>query len=47
MVRVWLDDIAVVESQKVYVRLQLADGSALVTKSQLGGMETLLAGRPF
>lgn len=47
MVRVWLDDIAVVESQKEYVRLQLADGSALVTKSQLGGMETLLAGRPF
>ena len=23
------------------------NGSALVTKSQLGGMETLLAGRPF
>lgn len=47
MVRVWLDDITVVESLKEYVRLHLADGSSLVTKSQLGGMEALLEGRPF
>ncbi|MEO6037996.1 MAG: LytTR family DNA-binding domain-containing protein, partial [Saprospiraceae bacterium] len=42
MVRVWLDEIAVVESLKEYVRLHLHDGTSLVTKSQLGNMETLL-----
>lgn len=42
MMRVWLDEIAAVESLKEYVRLHLADGSSLVTKSQLSTMETLL-----
>ena len=45
MVRVWLDDIAVVESLKEYVRLHLCDGSSLVTKGQLNDLEGLLAGR--
>lgn len=45
MVRVWLDDIAVVESLKEYVRLHLCDGSSLVTKGQLSDLEGLLAGR--
>ena len=34
-----------VESLKEYVRLQLADGSLLLTKSQLGSLEILLAGQ--
>jgi DNA-binding LytR/AlgR family response regulator len=47
MVRVWLDEIAVVESLKEYVRLHLTDGRSWVTKGQLAGVETLLAGQPF
>ncbi len=47
MVRVWLDEIVVVESLKEYVRLHLADGTSLMTKHQLGGMENLLAGLHF
>ncbi len=40
MVRVWFDEIVSVESLKEYVRLHLKDGRALVTKSQIGEMET-------
>ena len=40
MVRVWFDEIVSVESLKEYVRLYLKDGRALVTKSQIGEMET-------
>lgn len=40
MVRVWLDEIVCVESLKEYVRLYLKDGRALVTKGQIGEMET-------
>ena len=47
MVRVWLDDIQVVESVKEYVKLYLADGTELLTKSPLGKMETILADLPF
>lgn len=43
MVRVWLDEVIAVESLKEYVRLYLADGTTLVTKSQLGAIESLLA----
>ena len=42
MVRVWLDEIVCVESLKEYVRLYLRDGRSLVTKGQIGEMETLL-----
>lgn len=41
MVRVWLDEITVVESLKEYVRIHLADGAALVTKSPLSMLERL------
>lgn len=44
MVRVWLDEIAVVESLKEYVRLHLADGSQLVTKSPISQLENMLGG---
>lgn len=47
MTRVWLDEIATVESLKEYVRLRLANGASLVTKGQLGVMEQLLAGQHF
>ena len=40
MVRVWLDEIVCVESLKEYVRLFLKDGRALVTKGQIGEMDT-------
>lgn len=42
MVRVWFDEILVVESLKDYVRLHLSGGRQLVTKAQLGELETLL-----
>ncbi len=47
MVRVWLDEIAVVESLAEYVQLHLADGQRLVTKFQLGQMEVLLGKHDF
>ncbi len=42
MVRVWLDEITVVESLKEYVRIHLVSGAALVTKCPLGMLERLL-----
>jgi DNA-binding LytR/AlgR family response regulator len=45
MVRVWLDEIAVVESLREYVRLYLVDGSTLVTKGALTALESLLHDR--
>lgn len=42
MVRVWLDEIVFVESLKEYVRLYLTDGRSLVTKGQIGSLETEL-----
>ncbi len=47
MVRVWLDEIAVVESLREYVLLHLVDGQRLVTKYQLGQMENLLSQHEF
>jgi DNA-binding LytR/AlgR family response regulator len=47
MVRIWLDEIAVVESLKEYVRLHLINGNTLITKSQLGMMERILDARQF
>lgn len=47
MVRLWLDEIAVVESLKEYVRLRLVNGDSVVTKGQLGAVEQLLAGQHF
>lgn len=41
MIRVWVDEIAAVESLKEYVRIYLANGTALVTKGQLGMLEQL------
>lgn len=43
MVRVWLDEITVIESLREYVRLYLADGTTLVTKGALGTLEALFA----
>ncbi len=43
MIRVWLADITAVESLKEYVRLYLADGTSLMTKHSLTGMEQMLA----
>jgi DNA-binding LytR/AlgR family response regulator len=42
MVRVWIDDILMVESQKEYVRLHLAGGKQLTTKMTLGELEQIL-----
>lgn len=42
MIRVWLDEIVIVESLKEYVRLYLSDGRSLVTKGQIGSLETEL-----
>lgn len=47
MVRVWLDEITVVESLREYVMLHLTDGRRLVTKFQLNQMENLLAQHDF
>ncbi|MCC7244481.1 MAG: response regulator transcription factor [Saprospiraceae bacterium] len=47
MVRVWLHEIAVVESLKEYVRLHLSDGTTLMTKQSLTGMEQMLADYGF
>ena len=40
MMRVWLDEIVFVESLKEYVRIHLTDNRSLVTKGQIGEMET-------
>lgn len=45
MVRVWLDDVTVVESLREYVRVYLTDGTTLVTKGALTNLETLLRDR--
>jgi DNA-binding LytR/AlgR family response regulator len=42
MVRVWLDEVVFVESLKEYVRLYLTEERTVVTKGQIGEMETLL-----
>ncbi|MCC7506580.1 MAG: response regulator transcription factor [Saprospiraceae bacterium] len=42
MVRVWLDEIAVVESLKDYVRLFLVDGTSWVTRSSISQIEQML-----
>ncbi len=42
MVRVWLDEIACVESLKEYVRLYLVNGRSLVTRGQIGDLENHL-----
>lgn len=42
MVRVWLDEIVLVESLKEYVRLHLSDGRNLVTKGQITELEARL-----
>jgi DNA-binding LytR/AlgR family response regulator len=47
MVRVWLDEIQYAESLREYVRLWLADGKNIVTKLQLGELETALNGLGF
>lgn len=47
MVRVWLDEIQYVESLREYVRLWLVDGKNLVTKLQLGELESALNGLGF
>jgi DNA-binding LytR/AlgR family response regulator len=47
MVRVWLDEIILVESLREYVRIYLPGGKTLVTKSPLGGMEFLLRDQDF
>ncbi len=47
MVRVWLDEIHYVESLKEYVRIFMAGGKSIVTKMQLGELETTLEGAGF
>ena len=47
MVKVYEDEITHVESLKEYVRLFLADGRKVVTRSQMGEMERKLAGGAF
>jgi DNA-binding LytR/AlgR family response regulator len=42
MVRVWIDEIRYAESLKEYVRLHLGDKRNVVTKMQLGELETAL-----
>ena len=42
MVRVWIDEIRYVESLREYVRLHLSDKRNVVTKMQLGELETML-----
>lgn len=42
MVRVWLDEIALVESMREYVRIHLVNGSYVVTKYQLSALEEML-----
>lgn len=47
MVRVWLDEIHYAESLKEYVRIFLASGKSIVTKMQMGDLETMLEGSGF
>lgn len=47
MIRVWIDEISVVESLKEYVKLHLNDGSHLITRSQVGEMEQWLGAYGF
>ena len=42
MVRVWLDEVVFVESLKEYVCIHMTEGRSVVTKGQIGQMETLL-----
>ena len=47
MVRVWLDEIVLVESMREYVRIQLSNGANVVTKCQLSAMEDMLKAPAF
>lgn len=47
MVRIWLDEILYVESQKEYLRFNLMDGKSLVTKMTLSELEQSLDGMGF
>jgi DNA-binding LytR/AlgR family response regulator len=47
MVRVWLDEVTVVESLKEYVRLYLRDGTTWVTKGALSELEKQLQSQRF
>ena len=47
MVRVWLDEITVVESLKEYAQIHLTDGRRLVTKISMNSLESLLDSSQF
>ncbi len=47
MVRVWLDEVLYAESLKEYVRIFLPGGKSIVTKMQLGELESRLDGLGF
>ena len=42
MVRVWLDEISLVESMREFVGIHLVNGACVVTKYQLSAMEAML-----
>lgn len=47
MVRVWLDEVMYAESLKEYVRLWLPGGKSIMTKMQLGDLESAFEGQGF
>ena len=47
MVRVWLDEIVMVESLREYVRIYMSNGDSIMTKYPLSSLEIMLKEHQF